>query len=233
MTEAILRNWIPLRRDLILHRRTLVLVAVMYTAFQAWFVTSFNNPMVWLVFNCIYFSFLTVTPLTADEKTQTLPWLCTLPVTRADLVRGRYVTSWALVLALYAVSVALAALMPGSDISPVWMLGPDRLLLVAGVVTFIIALLLPFTIRFGFTGMLLTLVAAQVLGGVMLVVAKITGGDLGSGISAAVGILREGIFALRGSLGVLGFQLALLVVLFLANWASYRASVWLFRRREF
>jgi ABC-type transport system involved in multi-copper enzyme maturation permease subunit len=209
------------------------LVLAIYTVYQAWFVREISHPTPWLVFNCLYLAFITVVPLTIDEKTETLPWLCTLPVTRADVVRGRYVTAWAMVAGLYVLSLGLAAIVPGSDISPLWMVQPDTLLLAASLTTFIVALLLPFTIRFGFTGVLLTLIAAQVLGGVMLVVAMATGGRLGGGISAAVGLLREGILAARGSLGVLGFQLALLVVLLLVNWASYRASVWLFRRREF
>jgi len=232
MTELIRRDWIPLRRDLILHRRTLLLVLLIYVVYQAWFVREFNNPTPWLVFNCIYLAFITVVPLTIDEKTGTLPWLCTLPVTRADLVRGRYVTAWAMVAGMYTVSLGLAAFVPGSDISPTWILEPDSLLLAAGITTFFVALMLPFTIRFGFTGVLLALVAAQVLGGVMLVVVMITGGGAGGGISSMVGSLRHGIVALRETMSVPVFQLVLLVVLVLVNWTSYRASVALFRRRE-
>ena len=233
MTERIRLDWIALRRDLILHRRTLVLVALIYTAFQAWFITDISSTTAWLVLNCIYLSVPTVVPLNIDEKTGTLPWLCTLPVTRADLVRGRYVTAWALVVGFYTVALGLAAFVPGSELTALSLLEPDRLLLAAGIVTFIVALLLPFTVRFGFMGVLLTLVAAQVLGGVMLVVVKITDGGVGGGIASAIGGLRHGILALRETLSVPVFQLALLALLVLVNWASYRASVALFRRREF
>jgi len=233
MTELIRRDWIPLRRDLILHRRTLLLVLLIYAVYQAWFVREVNNPTPWLVFNCIYLAFITVVPLTVDEKTGTLPWLCTLPLTRVDLVRGRYVTAWAMVAGMYTVSLGLAAFVPGSDISPVWMLKADSLLLAAGITTFIVAMLLPFTIRFGFMGVLLTLIVVQVFGGVMFVVVKITGGGVGGGIASAFAGLRHGIVALRETLSVPVFQLALLALLVLVNWASYRASVALFRRREF
>ena len=233
MTELLRRDWIPLRRDLILHRRTLVVATLIYTAFQAWFVTGVNSPTAWLVLNCIYMSVFTVVPLNLDEKSGTLPWLCTLPVTRADLVRGRYVTAWALVVGLYIVALGLAAFVPGSQLSPLSLLEPDRLLLAAGITTFIVAMLLPFTIRFGFMGVLLTLVVVQVFGGVMFVVVKITGGGVGGGIASAFAGLRHGIVALRETLSVPVFQLALLALLVLVNWASYRASVALFRQREF
>ena len=66
MTELIRLDWIALRRDLILHRRTLVLVAVIYTAFQAWFITEISSTTAWLVLNCIYMAVLTVVPLTIE-----------------------------------------------------------------------------------------------------------------------------------------------------------------------
>ena len=235
MNELIRRDWIPLRRDLILHRRTLVVVALIYTAFQTWLITGISGPTAWLVLNCIYMSVLTVVPLNVDEKSGTLPWLCTLPVTRADLVRGRYVTAWSLLVGMYTVAVGLAAFVPGSRLSPLSLLEPDYLLLAAGITTFIIALLLPFTIRFGFMGVLLTLMAMQVLGGVTFVVAKATGsmGGVEGGIASVVRALRDVILALRETMPVPVFQLAVLAFLVLLNWASYRASVALFRRREF
>lgn len=233
-TEAIRRDWIQLRRDLILHRRALLPSVLVFAAFQVYFVIVANHATLWLVFTCIWMAFITVVPLNRDDKFGTRAWSCTLPVTRADVVRGYYVTAWALVTGMFAVALALAAFVPRSKLSALMFLYPDRLLLVGGVCTFILALLLPFTIRFGFMGVLFLLVVLQILGAVTFVVSKATGSmdSVEGGIGAAFRTLAGGVVGLREALPLPVFHLALLLVLALVNWASYRISLTLFRRLD-
>jgi hypothetical protein len=234
MTELLRRDWIQLRRDLILHRRALVVAALIYAAFQVYFVIAVLHPTLWLVFTCVYLSFLTVIPLNRDDRFGTAAWLCTLPLSRAELVKGRYVTAWALAAGLLLAALGLAAFVPGSKLSATMFFDPDRLLLAAGIITFIIALLLPFTIRFGFMGVLVIAVVLQIVAAVTFVVAKATGsmdaveGSIGSAFRA----LAAGVVALRQNLPAPVFQLAVLLVLVLVNWASYRLALALFRRQD-
>jgi hypothetical protein len=150
------------------------------------------------------------------------------------VVRGRYVTAWALAAGLFVTALALATLVPGSKVPPAVFLDPDRLLLAATVITFIIALLLPFTIRFGFIGVMLVAVALQIAAAVLFVVAKLTGrqDSVEGGIGAAFRALAAGVAALRATLSVPVFQLGLVLTLVVVNWLSYRFSVALFRRRD-
>jgi hypothetical protein len=233
-TETLRRDWILFRRDWILHRRALLAAALIFAAFQVYFVIVANNPKLWLVFTCIYISFLTVIPLNREGKFRALAWSCTLPLTRANLARGRYVTAWTLASGLFLVAVVLAALVPGSKLSATMFLDPNYLLLAAAVTTFIIAQLLPFTIRFGLMGILIVLVVLQIFGALMFLTAEATGGVtiIEGGIGAAVRALADGAATLRETLSVPVFNLALLLALALVNWVSYNISVAIFRRRE-
>jgi hypothetical protein len=234
MTELLHRDWILLRRDLILHRRALLPSVLIFAAFQVYFVMVANHATLWLVFTCIWMTFITVVPLNREDKFGTRAWSCTLPVSRADLMRGHYVTAWATVVGMFVVALALAAFVPGSRLSVSMLLSPDRLLLAAGITTFILALLLPFTVRFGFMGVMMLLVVLQILGAAMFVVAKTTGSmdAVESGIAAPFRALAAGIAALRETLPLIVFQLAILLALVLVNWASYRISLAYFRRRD-
>ncbi|KPK79784.1 MAG: hypothetical protein AMS25_11405 [Gemmatimonas sp. SM23_52] len=228
------QDWILLRRDLILHRRALVAVALIHAAFQVYFVIRVNHPTLWLVFTCIYVSFLTVMPLNREDRFGTLAWSCTLPVSRADLVRGYYLTAWALLVGSFVVALGLAAFVPGSKLSALMFLSPDRLLLAAGITTFLIALLLPFTIRFGFMGVVLVLAVLQIVGALTLMVGVTTGrmGNVESAVGGAIRALAAGITALRHMLSTPVFRLALLAALVLVNWISYRFASAILRRRD-
>jgi hypothetical protein len=233
-TELLHRDWILLRRDLILHRRALLPSVLIFAAFQVYFVMVVNQATLWLIFTCIWMTFITVVPLNREDKFGTREWSCTLPVSRADLMRGHYVTAWATVVGMFVVALALAALVPGSRLSVGMLLSPDRLLLAGGITTFILALLLPFTVRFGFMGVMMLLVVLQILGAAMFVVAKTTGNmdAVEGGIAAPFRALASGVVALRETLPLIAFQLAMLLVLILVNWASYRISLAHFRRRD-
>jgi steroid 5-alpha reductase family enzyme len=83
-------------------------------------------------------------------------------------------------------------------------------------------------------GVMLMLVALQLAGAALFVVAKTMGNmdAVEGGIAAPFRALAGGIAALRTELPVLLFQLMLLLAFFLVNWASYRLSLALFRRRD-
>jgi hypothetical protein len=232
--EALRRLWILLRRSFILHGRALLVPVLIFAAFEAYFVMRVFHPTVWLVFTCIYMSFIAPLPINRDDKFGTAAWSCTLPVTRADLVRGHYATAWALVMSLLVLALLLAVFVPGSKVPPATFLGPNRLLLVAGVLTCVLALLIPFTMRFGLMGLLLVLAVLQIAGAALFVVANVTGsmGAVEGGVAAPFRALAAGISGLRGALPAPVFQLAMLLGLLVVNWASYRLALAFFRRRD-
>jgi hypothetical protein len=223
-----------LRRDMILHWRVMVPSILFYAAFQGWIVREINNPTLWLVFICVYMTFLTVIPINVDDKAGTYAWSCTLPVTRADLVRGRYVTAWALLALMLTLSIALAALMPGSKLTAGTVLNPDGLLLVLGIATFLLAPLIPFTLKFGMMGVMLMLVFFQVLAAALFVFAKATGtrDAVEGGVAAPFRVIIAGVTALHDYLPYLVFLVVVLAALALVNALSYRFALAIFRRKE-
>jgi hypothetical protein len=223
-----------LLRDWILHRNGLIIVMAIFAAFQVYFVLEVSGPRPWLVFTAVYIAFLTIFPFTRDDKFRSTAWSCTLPVSRAELVRARWLAAWLIVATGFAIGILLAAVLPGSRLFAALLADPEALLLAGAVVTVVLLMLLPFTIRFGILGVMIGLVGFQLLGAGAFVAAKLTGGLDGveGGVAGAFRPLIDGILGARTSLGVPGFALAALAVLFLLNWAGYRLSVTLFRRQE-
>jgi hypothetical protein len=224
-----------LQRDWFLHRRALLTVILIFSAFEVYFVLVANHPRTWLVFTCIYVSFFVIVPMTRDDKFRAFAWTATLPITRSDLVRARYVSSWAIVVIAFLSALALAAFLPGSKVAPVMPVDPRSLLLAATVITIIFFLVIPFTIRFGLMGVFIGLAVIQLIGAGLFVFASLT-----ASFEAVEGTIASifkppiaGIAAIRNSLPSAAFNVLALLALVLINWVGYRFALALFRRREF
>jgi len=224
-----------LQRDWFLHRRALLTFILIFSAFEVYFVLVANQPRTWLVMTCIYISFFVIVPMTRDDKFRALAWTGSLPVTRADLVRARYVGSWVIVALAFLTVLALAALLPGSKIAPAMPVDMRSLLLAATVITIILFLLIPFTIRFGLMGVFVGLAALQLIGAGLFVFAAATGSfeAVEGGIAAIFRPPIAAVVAIRESLPRAAFNLVALLVLVLINWVGYRLALALFRQREF
>ena len=224
-----------LQRDWFLHRRALLAVILIFSAFEVYFVLVANQPRMWLVFTCIYISFFVIVPMTRDDKFRAFAWTATLPVTRSDLVRARYVSSWVIVAIAFLSALALAAFLPGSRVASALPLDFRSLLTAATVVSIIFLMLIPFTIRFGLMGVFIGLAVIQLIGAGLFVFASLTASfDAVEGTIASIFKLPiAGIGAIRNSLPSAAFNLVALLTLILINWVGYRLALALFRRREF
>lgn len=225
-----------LLREWILTRRALLALVGIFAAFQAYFVCRASSPRQFLVFAGVYAAFLTLPLFLREDRFHAGAWSCTLPIRRQDLVRARFVGAWIFVTGALALTLVPAGLMPGSRVQVTAIFEPATLSVAAATVTIILALMLPFAIRFGSLGVMIFLVAIQMIGGIVLLIAVKTrgrpsrgGGVLTSGIEA----LSDSLVALREVLSPAGFYLAVALALILANWLGYRLAVALFRRREF
>lgn len=225
-----------LLRDWILNRRALLASLGIFSLFQIYFVLRTDSARAWLVFSAIYAAFLTLAPSGRDDKFRATAWACTLPVSRRDLVRGRYAGALLLAALAMALAVGMAALIPGSRVSLPDLADPATLFLAAAAITLIVALMTPFTIRFGIMGVMVFLVAMQVLGAALLLVLIATGGRHEAGgsnpIRRAIGGAIDGLVALREALSPPLFYLAVAAVLVGIAWLGYRLTAALFLRRE-
>jgi hypothetical protein len=97
------------------------------------------------------------------------------------------------------------------------------------VTTIIIALVLPFTLRFGALGLMVALAGFQVLGIILFTVVQLRGSSVDNALAERI---VRGIMGAYERLGPLGFDALLVFSLLVVLSASLAVSVWVFQRRE-
>ncbi len=227
-----------MRRDWMLNRRTLVPMFLVFAALQLFVARlAADAPALPLFATCFWACLMTLVSFTREEQFRATSWSCTLPMTRAGLVRSRYVGSWLLVGGVVLTGLTLATLgssgaAPAAPTFRAFLL--DTPLLAAALITPFLGLLLPFVMRFGLRGAAVLLLPPNLALPVVFVVSKITGtqdsveATVLSGAAAIalqVGRAKEAMPSPLFYLGVIGS-------LFFVNWLSYRLAVALFQRRE-
>jgi hypothetical protein len=221
-----------LRRDVLLHGRMLLISYAIFLAFEAYFALRVSSARFWLTTAAIYAAFRSITVFAREDKFGSSAWTCTLPVRRAEVVRARFVIAWLLVAAALATGAAMAALLPGTRVVLPEIVLPATLLCAATAVTLIVALMLPFLIRFGLLGIMIFLVGAQMLGAGVLALAMVLGRrgrHVSVGFSSIAHAVRSAYEAFPPTISIV----LAVALLFAINWAGYRLSVFLFRRRDF
>jgi hypothetical protein len=175
--------------------------------------------------------FLPIIIVTREDKFKAAALTCSLPVRRATIVASRYVGGWlvALTCALLAVvSMYLLSWWVGAPAAP----ESATLVTMVAIMGLSIALMMPFTLRFGVAGVIILLVALQLTGILVLVGAALLGlpaGFIGRGADAA---LRAG-QRVHETLGTTGFSAMVVFMVLVLNVASCRLSAWVYERREF
>jgi len=229
-------DWLLIRRDWILNRVSILMAAFVFATFQVLIVqVPIDLPYIWVFITCMWAAFLTLGPLGRDEKFRGAAWSCSLPVSRPDLVRARYVGAWGLVGTAYLLALAMAVVVPGSKVSVSFAIDLDTLLVGATIVSVILSFLLPSVIRFGMKGILVLMLPLNILLPITFVVSKATGtqDSLEGNFLAGLQALALMIAGIRDGLSRPLFYVVAVLLLYAVNWASYRLAVALFLRREF
>jgi hypothetical protein len=84
-------------------------------------------------------------------------------------------------------------------------------------------------VAFGWTGLIVFLVVFQVLGVVFVLLLT----TFRPALRAVIGGIGNAVGAAQSALGLAGFATALIALLLLLNFASFKASALLFNRKEF
>ncbi len=224
-----------LRKDAILNGRVLALTYALWSAFWLGYPVlrpggdaSFNA---WAVMVSLPCGFLPILMIAREDKFKAGALTCSLPVTREAIASSRYVGGCLVAVIGVAIAVGAMAIMSAAGMTE--LAPPTFWLPVVVVVTIglVVASFLPFTLRFGMAGVLVFLVSAQLAGIVALLVAAMSGGlgAPGTAIRSAV----KAVVRMRDALGPATFSAAAIAAVLLLNLASYRLSVWVYRRREF
>jgi hypothetical protein len=165
-----------------------------------------------------------------EDKFRSAALTCSLPVTRSAVVASRYVGGWLLSLGTAAVLLGLCYAMARSGLAHAvgeWSAAPLAAFVAMGL---ILAGLIPFTIRFGFAGLMGFLVGTQVLGIVAFLAAVFVGGH--GTLRLVIGAILQGVQGLREPLSSGGYTASLVAGVVALNVASYFLSRGIYRRRE-
>ena len=122
-----------LRREWILHRTTILLMFAIFGAYQIYAMISMDSSRGWVVMATIYAAGLTLAIFVREDKFRATAWSCSLPVSRRELVRARFVFAWLMVLAALTFSTLMTMVVPGSNVSASEVVQPTTLLIVAGI----------------------------------------------------------------------------------------------------
>jgi len=222
-------------RDWVLNRPALVPVLLVFAVFQIVLAPlTAEAPMLPLFACCVWACVITMVSFAREHQFRAIPWSCTLPAKRADLVRARYLGSWLLVAGTFLVFVAATVLVPGSASFMAPSFGLDTPLAAAAVVTVFVALFFPPVTRFGPKGAAFLLIGLNVVLPIVFVVSKATGSqDYVEGVVLGTfADLAAQAGRVKAAVSSPVFYVIVIVSLVCINWISYRVAVALFRRRE-
>jgi hypothetical protein len=220
-----------MRMDLIMNRNAMLVNMCTSGAFLLYMTwRGPTSPVTFAVFGSLMVSMLPAIIVTREDKFKAMGLGCSLPVARRTIVLARYALSLGLAGMGLAVAMNLGAWMPNSVMSPELLFRQGPLLAGVSVSVLLIALVLPFTLRFGLLGLMLALVGFQVMGIILFTVVQLTGSSADHALAERI---IGGIAALYSRLGAFGFDILLLGALLALLAASLAVSVRVFQLREF
>jgi ABC-type transport system involved in multi-copper enzyme maturation permease subunit len=223
--------WNLIRKDVVLGRRTLIVNGSL--ALVAPFILLMPDEpppvILYVLYVGLLCTMLPVSLIAKEEKFSATAFTCSLPVTRRDIVTSRYVGGWFIAGGWMAVVLAVGLTAPA--VRDLWSGGGGGALLAGfAMLGLAMAIVVPFTIRFGMNGLLFGLVGLQVLGMALFLVALATGGL--DGIERAVETVVDAVGGYHERVGPAGFAATVIFGVALLNWASWRASLRIFRTRD-
>ena len=220
-----------IRKDLILNRNVILINAVIFGACLTLFTTWEQDlpPRLYAGFSSFLLAFLPAVLVTREDKFNAMALGCSLPVSRKAIVQARFALSVGIALPGILGAFLLGAFLPYSNFRAADLFAWAPILIGLAGVTIVLSLLLPFTLRFGMKGIMIFLIATQVLGVVLLTVVKVTGSSMDKAI---VGRIIGFFVRAHEVLGSTGFNLSLAASLLSLLGLSYLVSVRVFERRE-
>jgi len=229
--------WKLLRKDWLLNRRRLGLT------YLFWSVVWLGLPLrdwgenlslgTWSGMVSVACAFLPIVANGGEDKFKAAALTCSLPVTRQAIVTSRYVGGWLVALAGVGIAVAAMVFLSSFGARPLtgsWTTVPLAVVVVMGIV---LALAMPFVLRFGVVGLIVLMVALQVLGMVALLAARMFRGSAILSIESAVRHTVAAVGYLYQTLGPTAFAAVAVATVLVLNVLSYRLSIVIYRSREF
>lgn len=222
--------WNLVRKDMVLGRWILTVNGAVALVAPLIVLVTEEPPLGFYVFYvALMCAMLPISLIAKEDKFSATALTCSLPVTRHKVVTSRYVGAWLIAGGWMVVVLAFGLLVP--QIRDLWGSGAGNGLLTGlTLIGFTIAVFVPFTIRFGMTGLLVGLVGLQVLGMVLFLVALATG-DV-EGIERRVRVVVDAVSDYHGRVGPVIFAASVIAGIAVLNWVSWTVSQRVFRTRD-
>jgi len=221
-----------LRLEYIFNRRQVLIVLAIFTVYFAYLAGRIGSPRLFIIITSLMVGLsIPFVILGREDRFKTAALICSLPVRRSTVVLAKYAASWIAIGLGMGYALLLAAIIPFSKISVGDILTAKALVVSVLLISLFLSVILPFTVRFGLTGIIIFLVGAQLLGILAHVLVQLLGGarnPLRVVFRAAEGGLR----LLLTHEGTPGFLLTLLAAAILVNAASLFISRALYARRD-
>jgi len=215
-------------KDFFLHKKYILSLGILYPLYVGWFGSRLHNPTVYALIAAFMYMIVALFPYTREDKLKAVGLSLSLPATRREIILGRFLTSWTLMIGLWILGTAVALFIPGGKLGASKLLGLGTILTILAYMTAFLAAFMPLVVRFGMVGIMIFLVAMQVLGIVaMLLRARIRN------LKVIIGSVGRGVAAAQEALGPAVAAAAVLIVLLIVNYASFELSAFLFKRKDY
>jgi ABC-type transport system involved in multi-copper enzyme maturation permease subunit len=221
-----------LRLEYIFNRRQILIVLAIFTAYFAYMAAWTDSPRVFTVTASLMIGLsMPFTILGREDKFKISSLVCSLPVRRSDVVLGKYAASWASIALGLGYAVLCTAVFPFSKISVAEVLNARTLFVSLFLISMLLAVVLPFTIRFGFAGIIILLVSTQLVGILVLILATVLRGK-SNPLRVLFGAAEKALKTLFFHESTPEFLLALLVGIVAVNALALFISRALYARRD-
>jgi ABC-type transport system involved in multi-copper enzyme maturation permease subunit len=221
-----------LRLEYLFNRRQILIVLAIFTAYFAYMAARIDSPNLFIITTSVMIGLSTpFTILGREDKFKTASLVCSLPVRRSAVVLGKYAATWTAIGLGLVYALLVTAALPFSKVAVAEVLNLKTLLISVFLISLIFAVILPFTLRFGLSGIIILLVGLQLLGIVALFLTQL-GGGAKNPLRAIIRAVEGGLRALLYQEPTAGFLLTLLAAVVIVNAFSIVIGLALYARRD-
>jgi len=221
-----------LRLEYLFNLRQLLIIWAIFSFYFAWAIYRLDSPGVFIVTTSLMVGLgIPFAIVGREDKFKTAALVCSLPVRRSTVVLSKFAATWAAMLLGMGYTVFLIGVLPFSKVPLGGVLSLKNLLVSLFLMSLLFAVILPFTIRFGITGIIILLVGIQLLGILALFLAQMLGGA-GNPLRTFFMAVEGGIRSLLHHPATPGYFLALAGGIVAVNLLAIFVSRALYARRE-
>ena len=219
-------------QDTLFNKRILLFYAVLLPVFFILYPLLTEHAGM-VVGSCFaYLGILPATILGREHRFRTAVITCSLPVTRTQVVKSKYLAALAFCAGGIAVFLFIVRVNPLIRFPRQEVFNLKTIATGVFVLSACMAFMYPPVMRFGVMGIAVIMIVLQVLGALLLLLTKFLSRGFRSGIDGVFSAVGSAFRFLQANLGHPGYPLALIAAGLILMALSYLACVAIFKRKE-